>query len=236
MDWQSSSCRFCDIIQNEPGTPFRTFVNSSPTASEVLLETPSFVILADIGPIVEGYCIIVSRRCIPSIAQLEPEELTELAMLKASLREAMQEPYGDSIVFEHGAATFTRNAGACITHAHLHVVPTSIDLASDLADESFEQQDNSFGPDQLETESGYLYYENQLGEKFLALVNSCASQYFRRKLGQAVKPPTPWNFHDFIRYSEALGTKDRIQNCIDKLAEPLEAIWSRNSVASRRPA
>lgn len=229
LDWHASDCLLCDIIQNEQTTPFHTVVNSSPTSSEKLLETASFVVIADIGPIVEGYCLIVSRSCVPAIAHLPREELAELAILVDCLQEAMQEVFGESILFEHGAATFTRNAGACIEHAHLHVVPTSIDLAPQLTDMRFEQQDNSLWIDQLEANAGYLYYENQRAEKYLALVDRCAQQYFRRKLSQAVEPATPWNWHDFIRYPEVLGTKDLVQGCIDKLSKPLARIWACKS-------
>jgi hypothetical protein len=138
--------------------------------------------------------------------------------------------YGESIVFEHGEATFSRNAGACIDHAHLHIVPTDADLAQFLLDITFTQIDHPELWGQLGSESGYLYFENQRSEASFAHVDRCEQQFFRRKLAQVTKSGMPWNWRDYIRYADELHTRAKIENCITRLASPLAQSWARRSV------
>ena len=104
MKWEASSCLLCDILDEEPWVPFCVLFPSKQASSQILLETASFIVIPDIGPIVEGYCLIVSKRHVPAICRLTDDELIELQVLKIGVRLVLQEVYGESISFEHGEA------------------------------------------------------------------------------------------------------------------------------------
>jgi diadenosine tetraphosphate (Ap4A) HIT family hydrolase len=55
---------------------------------------------------------------------MSKEEFEELAGVKRRIGKVVRATYGRSTAFEHGAASFSKNAGCCIDHAHLHIVPT----------------------------------------------------------------------------------------------------------------
>lgn len=224
MHWEESACLLCDIVNREQWVPFRGLFPDR-ADSEILLETPSFVVIPDIGPIVEGYCLIVSKEHVSAMAFLPDEKQQELLVVKNVIREALLVSYGKSIVFEHGEVTFARNAGACIDHAHMHIVPTSIDFLTRPTDIQFEE---ILHPSRLKdyvSNRGYLYYENQSGRAFLSLVDHCAQQYFRRKLSTCLGNGVDWNWRDYIRFADSLGTKARIQNMIEKLSGLLKEVW-----------
>lgn len=230
-EWETSLCLLCDVVSQEPWVPFCVLFPSQQASSQILLQTPSFTVVPDIGPIVEGYCLIVSNRHLPAISHLTDSELIELQQLRCAVKEAIGHVYGESVLFEHGEATFTQNAGACIDHAHLHIVPTKKDLAMLFKDIKFTQMEQSGLWRQLRSGKGYLYYENQQSEAFFAIVDRCAQQFFRRKLAQATNHGTAWNWRDFIRYADMLNTRDKIEKCISKLAAPLAQSWAIHSAA-----
>lgn len=223
LSWGIDACPFCDLLAGEPGLPFRQFFTVSEAPSELMFETESFGAAADIGMIIEGYSLIISKEHIPSIAC--SNQLDELDHVKQKLRMALQTAYGDSVIFEHGAASFSRNAGCCINHAHLHVVPCQVDLLPYLRREyPFRPIENVSELGSLARKKGYLSYENQGGRRFIAEVDVAISQYFRQVLCLALGNIVPWNWRDYIRFAQDLGTRDKIRRTREKLIPALQRL------------
>jgi diadenosine tetraphosphate (Ap4A) HIT family hydrolase len=77
--------------------------------------------IRDVFPITEGHSLVVPRRHVPSIYDLEPGEQVDLWGLVALVRQSLLEqfrPDGFTIGVNDGAA-----AGQTVPHAHVHVVP-----------------------------------------------------------------------------------------------------------------
>jgi hypothetical protein len=100
--------------------------------------------------------------------------------------------YCPPVKFEHGPCSYAK-VGACVDHAHLHLVPMQGDLSAEL---------NSFFPCQRMTnwsdlsaryDSGhpYLFYEDAAGRASAYDISLIPSQFARmlvaRKLGTAEK-------------------------------------------------
>jgi len=221
LSWDIDTCPFCDLLAGEPWLPFRQFFTVAEAPSELMYETESFGVAADIGMIVEGYSLIISKEHIPSLAC--SNQLDELDHVKQKLRLALQATYGDSILFEHGAANFYRNAGCCIDHAHLHVVPSRVDLLPYLRrDYPFRPIANVSELCPLARKRGYLFYEDREGCGFVAEVGVAPSQYFRRVLCLALGNIVPWDWRDYIRFAQDLGTRDKIGRTREKLIPALQ--------------
>lgn len=108
-------CRFCTL----------------PDPDRIVAKSDNFAVMLSLGPIVEGYAVITSRAHHNCCASMPPEELGELRTIQLAISAAQCEVYGSSLYFEHG------RSGACVPeghgedhcfHAHLHVVPTELDL------------------------------------------------------------------------------------------------------------
>lgn len=223
MIWEVDTCLICDLLRGETWVPFRTLFSVEEAPSELLFESENFAIIVDVGPIIEGYCLILCKEHVPSLACLSPEQFSELAHMKQKLQTAMQATYGDPVFFEHGAASFSRSAGCCIDHAHLHAVPTKIDILPYLRRIfHFEPLASQQEVRKLARKVGYLFYENQQGQMFLAKENVVPRQYLRRVLSHLQGNAAPWDWRDYIRFAQALETKGKIRRTRSRLAPLLK--------------
>jgi len=103
-------CNLGDIL-NEP--------------DEILYETDHFFITPTLGCMnIPGYLLLLSKECFKGMGSLpeslhqELEEVTQYA--KARLKEVYNK---DVQIFEHGPKVCDVHGGACLDHAHLHIVP-----------------------------------------------------------------------------------------------------------------
>ena len=112
----SVGCRFC----------------FPPEPERIAYESPNFRVLMGLGPFVEGYALVISRTHLSCCAELDQRSVREFCEVVSLVRRAQENVFGASMAFEHG------RSGACVPpgsgydlcyHAHLHLVPASIDLA-----------------------------------------------------------------------------------------------------------
>jgi len=89
--------------------------------SQLLYETASTVVAAGLNPILPGHCVVLPRRPVGRLSELEPREVADL--FESALR--AQELVGPRV----GATAFNLSvkdgleAGQVVAHAHVHVVP-----------------------------------------------------------------------------------------------------------------
>ncbi|MEU7859073.1 HIT family protein [Nonomuraea sp. NPDC049141] len=120
-------CPFCVLIA-EGRSPVWNHLFHAENGDEVIFQTESFLVVLDTAPLAEGHLLIITDRHMPSLAGLSKTERDELHAVKRDAESKLREVYGPITYFEHGAESFTRHAGACIDHAHLHLVPGDIDM------------------------------------------------------------------------------------------------------------
>ena len=100
----STPCPFCDL-------PSDSIVDESAHA----------VALLDRYPVAPGHTLVVPRRHVGSIFELEPEEWDDLWRLVRRVRSGLQElreAEGVNVGVNVGAA-----AGQTVPHAHVHLIP-----------------------------------------------------------------------------------------------------------------
>lgn len=109
-------CRFC--VRPEPW--------------RVVHESADFVVQAGLGPLWEGYALVLSRTHVSCCAALDDALLPQFLDVVALVQDAQRALYGGSTFFEHG------RSGSCVPeghgedlcfHAHLHLAPVDVDLA-----------------------------------------------------------------------------------------------------------
>jgi diadenosine tetraphosphate (Ap4A) HIT family hydrolase len=109
-------CRFCMLPE-----PWR-----------VIAETGNYRVLMGLGPLTPGYALIISKTHLSCTGAIPHEQLGEFMGLVDALSEAQIDLYGASLFFEHGrSGSCVREGGGedlCF-HAHLHLLPTHVNLA-----------------------------------------------------------------------------------------------------------
>lgn len=96
---------------------------------EALRVSDAAVALFDRFPVAEGHVLVVPRRHVPRVEQLEPAEWADLFGLVHEIASDLAEwpgVDGVNIGVNSGAA-----AGQTVEHAHVHVIPRRIDDVPD---------------------------------------------------------------------------------------------------------
>lgn len=109
-------CRFCTL----------------PEAWRIVHESPNFVVQMGLGPLAEGYVLILTRAHFSCFSAIDTDLLAEFLRLLDLVQRAQRQEYQCSLFFEHG------RSGACLPegqgedlcyHAHLHLIPSEVQLA-----------------------------------------------------------------------------------------------------------
>lgn len=189
-----SSCSFCNELFGEPDNNFyeiylREEFKKNGLTSRIVAETKNFVILPMVGPLVPGYLLILPRRHVQSFSFLSEDELREAVNIKTTIKRIFEKEFGRSVVYEHGALTNTLRGGCCSDHAHLHIVAVDVNVDDEFQRFGFEVRKlNDFLniSRQVERNSPYLFYENQLGEQIIMDVDVIESQFIRKLIASKI--------------------------------------------------
>jgi ATP adenylyltransferase len=112
----SKICALCNAVADATLFPDPFLFNSK------LYETPRFVVLPSLGPLMPGHIMIVSKEHYLSLASMGQDAVNEYDELAAYLRNGPFLQGSNALEAEHGS-TLEDKAGACVVHAHVHLMP-----------------------------------------------------------------------------------------------------------------
>ncbi len=95
-----------------------------------LFASDSFVALPTVGALLEGWLLVVPRSYHLSFAKLSSEMFSELELFLKEVVAVLESTYGPVCAFEHGPVEAESATGCGVDQAHLHLVPTQIDIRS----------------------------------------------------------------------------------------------------------
>jgi len=104
-----------------------------PDQDRILLKTQNFYVMLSLGPIVEGHFLIVSNEHFECCAELQGGIAEEFDEIVEKVKLILCQQYGNVLLFEHGrsgSSLLPSSPDKHCFHAHLHCVPTSVDLAA----------------------------------------------------------------------------------------------------------
>ena len=90
--------------------------------------TRSFAVMPSLGSLVPGWLLVVPRRPLVSLRDLDESETDELIALVGEVSKDLKDFAGTVFAFEHGSARRGSLAGCGVDQAHLHLVPLCFDL------------------------------------------------------------------------------------------------------------
>ena len=192
------NCSFCDEINKvEDNDLFKKIFKDEGITDRILLETDSFVVMPTIGSFVEGYMLIVTKNHYTSIAQISEEELCELNCVIKTCKSLISDKLNKkSVLFEHGSVPSCKTSGACVEHAHLHIVPSNVDIDGALEEyeaeiceiEGLNHLQKNFSTDP------YLYYQSISEKEYLVESDIIPYQFFRQVLCSAFGTLEYWDW------------------------------------------
>lgn len=118
---QCAESDFCDEITGAPDTTFSLVYEGDPP-SRVLLETPRFRLIVDMSPLCVGHLLLLPVDHYLSFAELIGEHSEELTAILTEISSLYRHTFEQLTVLEHGSSA-TMGSSACISHAHLHMLP-----------------------------------------------------------------------------------------------------------------
>lgn len=166
----TSACPFCAANLQGSISPF----------DQVITSAPNLKVIPALGMLVPGYFLAISEEHHLSFADLEETQLAELERSLLDVTGRLATVFGEYFIFEHGSCSTSRS-GACIDHAHFHLVPLAEDLGKSLAASMPWRELQSFSD--LHQFSGTPYaYLRQRGHHLVMRDPELPSQWLRQKI------------------------------------------------------
>lgn len=170
-----------------------------PEKERIIYTTEHFYVMVSLGPIVEGYLLIISKQHIGACLHLPLEILDEFCKLKSKIYNILTKVYGGCIFYEHG------KTGSCISdgqshkhcfHAHLHCIPVNINFNDIIGQELIGKNFSSFFScyQHMKFVEKYLYVEDCKGITIYQPHEILRKQYLRYKLSEALGVNDRWDW------------------------------------------
>lgn len=164
-NYDVDACLLCDELWSKNPLSHQLNLWDDPV-NKVIFESKHFVVLRDISPIIPGHCLILTKKHFTSFSRLPNNWWTELGNIKKKAIPVIASRFGDPFLFEHGSVSGKMKVGACIEHAHIHLIPAYVSVTDSLSDyTNAPLQCSQISMPEVFTgvKASYLYYEDQNG-------------------------------------------------------------------------
>jgi len=206
---QCKGADFCEEISGSDETAFSRVYEGDPPSRRIC-STEHFELLADLSPLTVGHLLLLPKKHYLSFAQIVRDHANEVTGLLTRLVVLYATTFGRPLVLEHGSTSDVDHQ-ACITHAHLHLLPVDGEAVDDiLLKDGLRYRDlASFGDLGAAPwpESAYFlrYYDNQC-RVYLPTVSQ-KRQYLRSVVGSVLSIEDPeWDYALVVRKSHLRAT------------------------------
>ena len=203
-------CEFCQEFAGSE-TWLTQSLGKFHLADRIFIRKNEVISLAALGPITPGYALVLPKLHYYSIGELPANLLEEVEFQKQTIVNIIKRRFGSAICFEHGSISTTKRGGACLDHAHIHIISGCSGFRNYVA-ASFEEIAIEGLMDLAKfVEQGrpYLYIEDTDGLAYAYRIpDQIPSQYLRRVWAWAAKQPDKWDWAVFPNYDLMKETID----------------------------
>lgn len=179
-----NECRFCNPSEKE----------------RILFQSDNFYVMVSLGPILEGYLLIVTKRHIGACLHIPYSLWNEFVGLKNKVKEILTRVYDGCIFYEHGkvgsSLTIGKDHRHCL-HCHLHCIPANINMNEIVSAEMDGVEFDDF-------DFAYLYANANNIDRYLLIEDDVTKiyvpdfpirkQFLRYKLAEALGKPSEWDW------------------------------------------
>lgn len=178
-----NECIFCKLDKNK-------IVNT------IIEETKNFIIMPAEGALVEGYLMLVSKKHIYSMAELNGIEKEEYLSIIEKYRNIFFKNYNKfPIIFEHSTSIKNKSSSS-VSHAHTHIVNHNFMNEQDIIDKlKLYKINKKF--DLEKNDKPYIFYINQEGEFFITYDFKPVSQLMRRYISKDLGIDNKYNWREY---------------------------------------
>ena len=178
-------CSFCSALAGLRDEP-------------AVLEDEQFVAWISRGALVEGHLLVLPRRHVLSLRELEPSEVAPLLRFVTAVEDLLGQVYGPVASFEHGPVVPGSPVGCSTDHGHLHLIPWPTSLVEVAEQELPALTWRGVGglSEALanESDSPYLFVRDGDGTSSIASGPDIPSQAIRRALATALGRREEWDW------------------------------------------
>ncbi len=103
-----SDCVFCNIVAKK-------------SPAKILYEDDQVIVIEDIHPVAPVHLLIISRKHIPSLNELQPEDSPLVSHMLLTARKIAREVIGEDAAYRTVINTGSA-AGQTVFHLHLHLI------------------------------------------------------------------------------------------------------------------
>lgn len=195
----------------------------NPDKERVLYETEHFYVLLGLGPIVEGYTLLVAKEHIRSMFDMPTKMRSAYAAEKRRLKQLIQHVYRTPvIVTEHGrvlacVAEDEESHDLLCYHAHQLFFPVAADLSALSTEGPFEKVFTGsslfeMNSSDLQEDEEYLLFEDNIGQVFIhKVLGKCPRQYMRYLVARSVGTPELANWSRYPDWDKIRDAKEKYQ-------------------------
>jgi len=218
-------CSFCEELLDLKSVTLpvvNRFFQEFRYSKRILLETEAFFVVPSLGALMPGHVLLLPKRHYYSVGEMNERDVAELGLLAERMECLLQRLYGFCSSFEHGCVKGVGKAGACIDHAHLHMLPLKTDLREAIR--------AKFGPGteiHRLSELGqfashqvpYLYYRAPEGSARGYEAQQAPSQFFRQLICSTTPTESPWDWKRDVRTRIVEETYESIREGLVKVSK-----------------
>lgn len=151
-----------------------------------ILDTDNFACVPSIGSFVEGYILVIPKQHFLSSFTMPESHIIELLSITHALSRFYRHCYHQNyIMYEHGTADTANVGGMSVVHAHLHCMPCSHKIISNMYEYDFIRFDSFFEAQKYylaHSRQAYLLLKDIDNSFYLSISDNIPSQYFRTKV------------------------------------------------------
>ena len=214
-------CSFCNIVKQDACQ--RSEQDTS------IMATERFEWIPGLGAFVEGYSLIISNVHVLNTGCLSVDAVQELEGVIADVKQSLRTLYGTGgVVFEHGTMGGLDQAGCCVEHHHIHVLPIDCAELPSIVRKAFPNLRSIRALAELKAlqdrKIPYVYYETSCEKRYVFEAPLLPRQYMRQVLAAECGFPLDWDWQSkpFLPRIEAFVSK------ILRLGHPSSATGSRS--------
>jgi diadenosine tetraphosphate (Ap4A) HIT family hydrolase len=192
-----------------------------PDKERIIKKTKNFYVMLSLGPIEGGHMLIITKKHIPSFQSLSEHLVAEFLAIKGVVRKILKEEYGGCIFFEHNlsSTSITKRDTPHDYHAHLHCVPTDVDILEDIKEVLTPIRVDNWNSlrDKARRFSESIYYENNSGDMYIFSVNkNLPKQFLRYLLAKKLGVPKRADWTIYLGWGDIFTAKKRLTPLFEK--------------------